>query len=86
MLLLVNKVYFSPLKNKTKRHERYSGCTWAKAFLMYSLGYWKALPTLLGGACELEARGAEPSLTFHDLTFRSNTGDLIDVLGVSGGT
>ncbi|XP_041533513.1 proline-rich protein 23A3-like [Microtus oregoni] len=46
----------------------------------YSLGYWKAQPTLLGGASELEARGAEPSVTFHDLTFRSNTGDLIDVL------
>ncbi|XP_041533512.1 proline-rich protein 23A3-like [Microtus oregoni] len=52
----------------------------------YSLGYWKVIPTLLGGASELEARGAEPSVTFHDLTFRSNTGDLIDVLGVSGVT
>ncbi|XP_057624387.1 proline-rich protein 23A3-like [Chionomys nivalis] len=54
-----------------------------KAFLEYSLGYWKVQPTLLGKASELEARGAEPSVTFHDFTFRSNTGDLIDVLGVS---
>ncbi|KAM7337116.1 hypothetical protein ACRRTK_003235 [Alexandromys fortis] len=57
-----------------------------KAFLKYSPGYWKAQPTVLGGACGLEARGAEPRVTFHDLTFRSNTGDLIDVLGVSGVT
>ena len=49
-------------KIKNKRQERYSGHTTTKAFLKYSLGYWKAQPTLQSGNEGLRGRA------WHDIS------------------